>query len=381
MRIALVEHYYGTTSRPKNPFRNCKSPSEVFNLSRRISLEMSTKLKRIGVLCSESGEVLLKGEKHKILNVEKFKYGSQEQTPKQAPVEKFYKRDLFLPVMDMLTEISSQFMQHEGIKVEALNGKKIYCRDGVWPPTQERLYNLFNSYLQERVHMIRELEGVLDIGAGSGILSILLQKFIGKHKKVFAVDANEEAIKTIDMNKNIIGIESVIEARKLDLVEFSKLAEAQGNKMLKAKGMPQKYELIVANPPWIWAKPIKNDQIDDGNFDQDGEFLNSLFRFCEQRLQIQGATTKDGTLLLIFSDLSANLGLTPKSIVETLCTKHNLTIRGTALILHSRQAINSFEIKLISTLNSIIRRLTTEEEERIIRCTTDLQKHEQHNLI
>ena len=144
----VKEMYYGSEGKPKNPFRNCKSPSEVFNLSRRISLEQSGFLNRIGVICDNEGHVQLKGEKHKILDPESL-YTSLKEEPsdnkaqeakdkstdlaqnKPADMEKYYKRNFFLPFPSMLSTISSQFLQQEGVKIEPLKNKKVYCRRGV----------------------------------------------------------------------------------------------------------------------------------------------------------------------------------------------------------------------------------------------------------
>lgn len=91
--------------------------------------------------------------------------------------------------------------------------------------------------------------------------------------------------------------------------------------------MPLKYELIVSNPPWINARPFKDDDFESGNFDYEEETLKSIFKLSQDRLQTKGVDTKDGTLLLIYSDLSANLGLSTKSVIEDLCAKHELLIR------------------------------------------------------
>ena len=97
-------------------------------------------LRKIGAVCSATGEVLLKGEKHKILDMDAFSnsthyIGNEAEISKEVvakeSLEKFYQRDFFLPIVELLSIVSHQNMQMEGIKVEALNGKKLYCRRGV----------------------------------------------------------------------------------------------------------------------------------------------------------------------------------------------------------------------------------------------------------
>ena len=85
-------------------------------------------------MCSEEGVVSMKGGTQKIFNVEKIITRYPETKTEQNEdkgVEKFYKRDYFLPLYDMLTAISTQNLQNEGIQLEALNGQNLYCRNGV----------------------------------------------------------------------------------------------------------------------------------------------------------------------------------------------------------------------------------------------------------
>mgnify|MGYP000101841677 CR=1 FL=1 len=256
MKKVVHERYYGNEKKPKNPFSNCKTPAEVFNLSRRIANETNLTLKRFGVVCSNDGDVLLKGEKHKIFNVEELierdkitkdknliRYGRTEDKSESKDVavnkgdasglEKHYKRDYFLPLIDMLSAVSNQFLQHEGIPLEVLGGMKIYCRKGVWPPTQDKLYSFFKAYLQERAHFIKEQKGVLDIGTGTGILSFILQKFLDKDEVIHAVDLNDEAIKTASMNRSILNCEQNIKTHNFDIRMMSKFSDSQLDLFLK----------------------------------------------------------------------------------------------------------------------------------------------------
>ena len=86
------------------------------------------------MICSEEGEAKFKGQNTKIFQVEKF-FGSKETNASKestsTSVEKYYKRDYFLPLYDMLTGLSTQNLQHEGVQLEALNGQRLYCRTGV----------------------------------------------------------------------------------------------------------------------------------------------------------------------------------------------------------------------------------------------------------
>lgn len=238
----VFETYYGTKARPKDPFRNCQTPSEIFNLTRRIQAEISLKLKRIGVICSNDGDVCLKGEQHKIMNIDQVmrQRGKSETTGEHtsadselakkddlSSAEKFYKRDNFLPMIDMLQTISGQFLQHEGIKLDVLKGAKIHCRPGVWPPTYERLYDFYRAYLEDRTHLIKELQGVLEIGTGTGVLSAILSKYVGKPEVIHTIEINPEAVKTADMNKSILNLDSKIKNTKGDIRILSEMNDEQ----------------------------------------------------------------------------------------------------------------------------------------------------------
>ena len=103
---------------------------------------------------------------------------------------------------------------------------------------------------------------------------------------------------------------------------------------------------MVSNPPWIFAKPTKEDEFEIGNYDDGGKVIEGIIRFAGKRLQKSGATTKDGTLVLIYSDLSANLGLSSKFRIEELLTQNNLTVvekRSIPFKLHSTSSETSVD--------------------------------------
>lgn len=136
----IHKKYYGTDKKPINPFKNCKSPFEIYHLSRRITMDINSKLNRIGVICTLEGSVLLKGEQHKILDMQslisKLKYKRIDDNDSKDVVDikesnKYFKRDIFLPMIELLSTISLQNMTIEGISMDVLNGKKLYGKRGV----------------------------------------------------------------------------------------------------------------------------------------------------------------------------------------------------------------------------------------------------------
>ena len=240
IKAMLFDSYYG--QKAGNPFRNCKGPNDIFHLARRISLEISLQLRKIGVVCTATGDVLLKGENHKILDMEAlsnsahFVEGSAEPGSEVVPLEtaeKFYKRDLFLPLVDLLSLVSQQNMQTEGVKLEALSGKKLYCRRGVdsaeqvWPPTHDRLFKLFKSFVDEKAFFMKEVKGVLEVGCGSGVLTFIALQQLNKKEKVHCFDLSLEAVKTVQMNKNILDLQDRVNEFKADVNMLASFDDAQ----------------------------------------------------------------------------------------------------------------------------------------------------------
>lgn len=85
--------------------------------------------------------------------------------------------------------------------------------------------------------------------------------------------------------------------------------------------------MIVSNPPWIQATTIRNEFLEVGNYDPSGKVLEALFSFSSKRLQINTAETKAGSLILLYSDISANFELSPKDQITKLCQKYSMHIK------------------------------------------------------
>ena len=92
--------------------------------------------------------------------------------------------------------------------------------------------------------------------------------------------------------------------------------------------IPERFELIFSNPPWINAKIMRADDFETGNYDENEVVITSILKFAGKRLQKKGLEQKDGTLLLVYSDIGANLGLSSKGLIEDLCKLNGLRIKG-----------------------------------------------------
>ena len=57
----LEKTYFGSEKKIKNPFAKCKTPKEIFNLHRRILMEMKSIINRLVIILNYDGSVRLKG--------------------------------------------------------------------------------------------------------------------------------------------------------------------------------------------------------------------------------------------------------------------------------------------------------------------------------
>lgn len=70
---------------------------------------------------------------------------------------------------------------------------------------------------------------------------------------------------------------------------------------------PKKYNLILANPPWMVASKLSSSEpLEGAVYDPKSEFLNSILSFTSNHLESKGR------LILIYSDLSEILNLVEK---------------------------------------------------------------------
>lgn len=68
--------------------------------------------------------------------------------------------------------------------------------------------------------------------------------------------------------------------------------------------------MIICNPPWLIGKKAeKQSQILEGVYDNKGKVLKSSLKIAGKHLKDQKSR-----FILIYSDLSQNLGIQPKSI-------------------------------------------------------------------
>ena len=196
------------------------------------------------------------------------------------------------------------------------------------------LIDLFFRNLREPY----KLKNAIDLGCGTGVLSILAAKYqIGG--EIIGIDDYKYAVECTKMNSQVFGYGSTIRALQLDLTKlyfnkllFSKaddlyidrpslnttafLEELRAYKSVAHQiGIPSRYDIIMCNPPWIpAAKVAEVNPLDNGVYDPEEKFLKSALNFGRLHL----SPGKVGRMLLIYSDLAQILGIQKPERVEEL---------------------------------------------------------------
>lgn len=162
----------------------------------------------------------------------------------------------------------------KGIHIPGLE-KKIYPWYGSYFPTRFEHIELFADWLKEYKG---EKESAIDIGIGSGILSLLLTKY--GFENVIGTDTNPNAI---------IGLQEFLPKENLE----KKIKLHYGDLF---DSCDEKVDIIVFNPPWL---PISRDI---EGIDRAMYYDEDLFpRFFDQASKY---LKPKGKLLIIFSNLA-----------------------------------------------------------------------------
>jgi tRNA/tmRNA/rRNA uracil-C5-methylase (TrmA/RlmC/RlmD family) len=230
IRKKLYSNFYGCEKDPKNPFKNCKLPSEIFNLSRNIKFNIKMQLGRLGFVLLKNGEVSIIHKDTSILqnnltiqNINKDFIKLHEQSI-TIQDEKFSKYDYFLSAEMYETIISVNNYMQKGISINVLGNKKVYTNFGVFNPTRMDYLELFDSYIRDNLRSLKEkVYNCIDLGCGTGVLSLIMSQY--GLPRIFAVDNNENAILSTRTNSQAFGYFENIRAVQLDIVENYKKAE------------------------------------------------------------------------------------------------------------------------------------------------------------
>ncbi|CAD8195726.1 unnamed protein product [Paramecium pentaurelia] len=318
--------FFGTPKRPRNPFSKCKGPKDIFNLYRHIQNQQKLMLSRMCLIVSYNGEVRIQGT---LPECGDLKYHLEEQ-PENISQIGYRKYNYLLPFSAYQGIVTAYNYEKEGLAIEFLNYKKIYALYGVFPPTQRQYQVLFHSYMQKlvKIHDVTHssLYNVIDLGCGTGVLGfiandVLLRSFKDKEINIYSLDNVENAVKSAKINSQCLEYKNYT-AELGDITDIDTLQY-----QLTVFKYPAKFNLIIANPPWIQASKIRiDDSIENTVTDPDGIMLKSIFEFANKYLQIESLDSTKGRLILIYSDLSQLLELQEKEKVQDLCREYKMGI-------------------------------------------------------
>lgn len=265
-RKMLTGFYFGAKKNPKDPFKNCKTNRDLYNVSRKIKSEQNSFLNRFIVIIDYTGEIRNSGFEVKLKSlkeiIENFKESQVEEDPlgdttspkdsdsqnenidfekerlglkdneitvkpskkgfednigTDTSLEKYYKHDYGVCFTRLLSILAHDNIEKNGIIIFALMNKRVYPYSNVWPPTQQNLYSLFNEYILEKGHIFKTSENMLDMGCGTGILSIIFNKNLEFKNKTYAFDINKNAVKSTNVNRQIFEIYEKFHTQCFDL--------------------------------------------------------------------------------------------------------------------------------------------------------------------
>ncbi len=169
----VYAQFYGTAKKPRNPFKNCKTNADIYNLNRRIRMQIAAFLTRITFIVDYEANLRVKGQNLSMSDTLKgIITPSQGQNMQETKIG-FYKHNFLIPVSFWQGIHTSDEWEKSGITVQALSGKKVYPLYSVWSPTSQTYLTLLENYLEEKRNMIRSRKNVLEIGCGTGVLSFM----------------------------------------------------------------------------------------------------------------------------------------------------------------------------------------------------------------
>lgn len=118
-------------------------------------------------------------------------------------------------------------------------------------PDTETLIETALDWLKERALIESPLQ-LLDMGVGSGCIGLTLLSQLPK-AQLLAMDISEEALSVAKKNADTFGLSSRVEFLRTDI---SKLALSEVEASFDYR---QKFDLIVANPPYISLDPAEEE--------------------------------------------------------------------------------------------------------------------------
>lgn len=267
----LRNSYFGSKRRPRNPFAKCLSPREIFNLNRRILIELKQTLNKICIIVNYDGSIRVKGNIPSAKELKKHLVRVFKD-----PENPYFKHDFLIPYNVYQGMLSAEALEKAGIPIKCLENKRIYPGFGVWAPTSQGYVELFAEFIEKNVKKTQNFGNIIDVGCGTGVLALLLLQKTGV-KKVFAVDKSANSVRNARLNAEIFEVGHRFRCERANIAEDAEKVQ----KTLQKLKFPAKFEMIVANPPWITATILnEKHELDNGVYDPQEKLLKSLFLFA-----------------------------------------------------------------------------------------------------
>ena len=187
-----------------------------------------------------------------------------------------------ISLRELLGVISAHEWRKNGVPVLADEEGEpifIYPHYGVFSPIRGEYLELVCSAPLPKALEAESL--AFDIGAGTGVLSVILAMRGINH--ISATDLDDRALACAKENIALLNLDSQVEIVKANLFPAGKAA------------------LIVCNPPWVPARP--SSTLEHAVYDPDSQMLKGFLDGLKNHL------LPDGEGWLILSDLAEHLGL------------------------------------------------------------------------
>lgn len=215
----ILKDIYGTAKSPKNPFQKCKTNKEIFDLHRRILIQQKHILARICLFVDYEGSIRIKGDQKSSIPTSLTLKAILEQVSKSGEEGSYFKNDFIVPVSYWLGLNSSDEWEKKGISIDVLGGAKIYPHYSVWAPTSQHYLSIFDEYIEKKKSFLKSRKNTLDIGCGTGVLSLILNKKCEGIKDIYAVDSNKKAVECAKINSQIFDASEITRIEQLDFVD------------------------------------------------------------------------------------------------------------------------------------------------------------------
>ncbi|MFW9826646.1 MAG: HemK2/MTQ2 family protein methyltransferase [Candidatus Thorarchaeota archaeon] len=201
------------------------------------------------------------------------------------------------------------------IEIPLIPDPIIHCDfDHVYSPSEDSF--LILDYLKQKINysyfddiLITKIGKILDLGTGTGIIAILLQKIKSYNPnfnpKIYASDISEEAIKCAKLNEKANNFNDEI------VFLCSNLFESFPDNLKNT------FNIIIFNPPYLpSSKLIKNKTMIDLSWNGGNKGYNLIIRFLKNALSYLNlkkehyiyCVTSSKTNLKEFNKVIKNLG-------------------------------------------------------------------------